>query len=119
MKFKVFIFSFLVFLMPLVSSAQIPFGGKITSVVPCLCSGGWNIIIYDLVTMTPISLVFQMGFSRLNANYNIFTPGVWLVGTYTPGGICIYINTEGNCRPRPVIGTITPFPFSGVGTSAY
>lgn len=99
------------------SEAQIPFGGNIIMSYECACSGGWYVLVFDKKTLMPTPLVFELGVSRLNANYNIFSPKTSLVGSYTPGGICL--KGTHSCKPKVVLGTITPFPFPGVGTSIW
>ena len=121
MKFKVILATLILILSPVIASAQIPFGGQIVS-KPfwCTCNGALYFWVLDLVTKVPTPMVFQFGFSRLNMQYNIFTPGVELVGTYSPGGLCFYW-TGKSCQPKTPspIGVITSFPLSGVGTSNY
>jgi hypothetical protein len=117
MKFKILFLSMILIFAPVVSSAQtVPFGGRITIGFPCTCSGGWYLMVYDLLIKTPVPMVFQFGVSRLNAQYNIFTNGNSLLGSYTPGGTCL-IYSGNSCESIPVTGTITPPPLPGVGTS--
>jgi hypothetical protein len=116
MNIKILFIILLLVLTPITASAQIPFGGKILTVRPCTCSGGWFMRVLDLTTGAPIPIVFQFGLSRLNANFNIFTPNTNVLGSYTPGGVCL---AGYDCTPKFVIGTITPFPLPGVGTSAF
>lgn len=113
---KIFVLSFILFPIKNVN-AQIPFGGNIIMSYECACSGGWYVLVLDKKTLIPTPLVFQFGISRLNANYNIFTPKTSLLGSYTPGGICL--KGTNSCKNKFVVGTITPFPLPGVGTSAY
>lgn len=93
-----------------------PFGGPIIGVLDCSCSGNVKVDILDLRTGLPISLIFQPGVSRLNSWFNIHTLAVMTLGTYVYGGQCKVYAVVG-CNSVPVIGTITGFPFSGVGTS--
>lgn len=103
---------------PSLSYAQNPlsisFGGRIVGVNECFCSGGWMIWVYDVATKVTLPLVFQFGLSKLNMAYNIITPGVQTLGTYSAGGICLMASLECSAGPIP-IGTITPLP--GIGTS--
>lgn len=90
------------------------FGGKVISSVPCPCSDNTLVIIQDLVTKSPLPLIYQPGISKLYSQYNLFTPGNNVVGSYTPGlGICL---AGGICALVPTAGTINSLP--GVGTSA-
>lgn len=109
----ILIFSFI----PIATNAQIPFGGRILASYECTCSGGWLIYFYDYFTKATLPIVFQFGVSRLNKNFNIFSPNVSILGTYFPGGVCS-MGTSG-CFTVPVIGTVTSYPFSGIGTSAF
>lgn len=93
-----------------------PFGGPILGVVNCTCSGNLLITIFDFRTKLTIPVIFQPGISRLNSWFNITTPSIMTLGTYAYGGQClIYSGTS--CSSVPSVGTITGFPFSGVGTS--
>lgn len=106
---------------PFVTSAAlpvaIPVGGTLMFSHECACSGGWMMYIWDQYTHVVIPIVFQFGVSRLNGNYNIYTPGTSNLGTYVPYGICVMASTECYGGPMP-IGTVTPLPLSGIGTSA-
>lgn len=85
----------------------------------CGCSGGWLIVMYDQMTHLPVPMVFQFGVSMMRANYNIFTPSVQTLGSYTPGGICLFASL--GCAGTVVQGTVTPYlpiPFPGIGTGA-
>lgn len=117
MKFKIFLATLILIITPLVSFAQIPFGGKILATYECGCSGGWLIYFYDLVTKAPIPIVFQFGTSRLNQNFNIFTPNTNILGSNVPGGVCSVYTSS--CSPVPVVGTVTPPPLPGIGTSGF
>ena len=90
------------------------FGGPITMVYECTCSGGLYVLLYDYTTMLPLPLLYIAGTSRLNSNFNIFTPTVQILGSYYPVGVCSSGSEE--CGTIPVLGTITSYPFAGVGT---
>jgi hypothetical protein len=96
--------------------AQIPFGGPVIASYECACSGGWFVLVYDLKTKLPIPMTFQFGLSMPRANYNFFTPGVRVVGSMTPGGIC-GVASSGCTIWFPTAGTITPPGLPGIGTS--
>ena len=72
--------------------------------------------ILDQYTGMTLPIVFQFGISRLNGNYNIYKPGVKVLGTYVTGGTCVMASTSCYGGPIPV-GTITPYPLAGIGTS--
>lgn len=88
----------------------IPFGGKVISAIPCPCSGSF------LLTLSPPTAgqyIYYPGTQRY-LNFNLPQIGVWAVGLYTPGGICLIPSGKSGCAPLGVpIGTITPT----VGTS--
>lgn len=114
-KILIYLTAFL-FALPQLSFAQIPFGGRIVSVHDCFCSGGWMMYIYDPSKLTVLPIVFQFGYSKLNANYNIWIPGVQTLGTYTLGGSCTIAATS--CYVTvPAIGTVSPPTMPGIGTS--
>lgn len=119
MKFKIFSITIIIASMFAISTptqAQIPFGGPILFSYECACSGGWFMLIYDQFTHLPIPMVFQFGVSMPRANYNIYTPAVQTLGTYTPGGICLVASLGCNGFATPA--TVSPIGLPGIGTSA-
>lgn len=118
MKFKIFLFILALVIAPNTLNAQIPvavpFGGPITFTYECSCSGGWLVVVYDYMTKLPVPMTFQFGQSMLRANYNIFTPGVQTLGSYTVGGWCSPASTE--CAGFTTQGTISPVGMPGIGT---
>ena len=78
-------------------SLGLPFGGKITSVLPCTCPAdlGWQITVGP---PRPGVYMYQPGFSMLFMNYNIFRPGAWVVGIATTYVPCLQISITG-CIP--------------------
>lgn len=95
---------------------SVPFSGPITMIYECSCNGAWLVVVYDYNLMTPVPMTFQFGYSMPRAWYNIFTPSVQTVGSYSPGGICA--PASDSCIPFPTMGTITPPPFTGIGTAS-
>lgn len=78
------------------------FGGRIMKVVPCTCSPGMAIIVGP---PRPAILLFIPGASRL-FSYGRVVPGVWTLGDYSFGGICMQVAGK-VCAPYPPIqGTI-------------
>lgn len=77
------------------------FGGRITIVIPCTCTPGTKQISVgppkggDFL-VTPGSQVYDYG--------NI-SPGTWVLGDYSPGGVCA-IRISGECVPKPTTGTV-------------
>ncbi len=121
--YKISLLSCFVFALAFLHKAEaavpvaVPFGGPILISYECSCSGGWLVLTYDNATQFPTPLVFQFGESMLRANYNIFTPSVQTLGSYTPGGICLMASLD--CAGVTVDGTISPFGLPGIGTSLY
>lgn len=120
MKYKIF-YTFVIVFFALNTSVFAqpvakPFGGPIVFSYECACSGGWLMVVFDQTLKVPTPMTFQFGLSMIRANYNIFTPAVQTVGSYTPGGICLMGSTA--CYGFPTVGTISPVGFPGVGTSA-
>lgn len=121
MKYKILIFSLLITFIPLVSNAQgltTPFGGRLLTSFPCTCSGGYYIYMQDLYTNMTIPIYFQFGVSRLNSNYNIFSSGVNLLGSYSQGSSCLMYYGYG-CYTLTTYGMITTYGLPGVGTSSF
>ena len=95
------------------SGGGTPFGGRSLAVRYCTCSGGVAVLINDLkIPYTgPKWLLFQPGVSRLYPFYQIYRVGVWTLGLWRPGGICLYWAGK-SCAYLPVQGTMVM-----VGTS--
>jgi hypothetical protein len=62
------------------------FGGRITFVTYCLCSGG---ILLTVGPPSPGQYVFQFGVSQLFPYGQIYRIGPQVLGTYVPGGVCL------------------------------
>ncbi len=94
------------------------FGGSITNVTYCTCSGGLLLYIQDKVTSSQKQLLFQFGQSKLHANYNIYTSGPNVIGGFSQGGgQCeVYEGEECESQGNPQ-GTIDYI--RGIGTSSY
>ena len=99
------------------------FGGYLIFPLYCTCSGGINLYIYDNTYPSGLlTLYYQYGVSRLNANYNIFTPGVAVIGQfygqkYSSSVSMCQIYVYSTCVQVPADGLITTWPFAGIGTS--
>lgn len=80
------------------------FGGKITQVTYCTCSGAILLGIQDIPSKQTLQVFFRYGQSTLKANYNIFTTGINVLGGLTQGGGACQIysgtscTTEGNAQ---------------------
>ncbi len=90
----------------------IPFGGMVATSFFCNCSGNF------LLTVTPPvggQFVYYPG-TQAYLNYNLgFSTGIWTMGLYSPGGVCMVYVGKG-CSPFGVpLGTITPTVGSSIG----
>ena len=94
----------------------VPFGGPIIMSYECSCSGGWLVTVFDYTLKIPVPMTFQFGESMIRANYNIYTPSVQTLGSYTPVGWCSPASTS--CYGFPTTGTISPIGLPGIGTGA-
>lgn len=85
------------------------FGGMVTTSIFCTCSGNF------LLNITPPvggQFLYQPG-TQSFLNFNLPRAGVWALGLYTPGGVCLMWAGE-SCKPFGApVGTISPV----VGTS--
>lgn len=77
-------FLFFVFLNnPNTAQAQlVPFGGKITAVVPCPCSASYMVYVGPPVSAT---VMYVPSMTKLYPFYQISRPGPWVLGIYYPG----------------------------------
>lgn len=85
----------------------LPFGGRILDVTYCICSANLQITVG-----APKGGVFmyEPGASIIDAWYQIFRPGPWVLGSYTPAGACVQLEYYGGdpyCIPHPAMGTIS------------
>lgn len=93
------------------------FGGQITQVTYCTCSGAILLAIRDIPSKQTLQVFYRYGQSTLHANYNIFTTGINVIGGLTQGGGACEVysgnscSTEGNAQYT--IDTIR-----GVGTGS-
>lgn len=104
--------AFLVTLLPspLFAAGTLPFGGRITGVIYCTCSYGHVVLVGP---PRPGRFHYVPGATRLFQFHNVFSPGTWLLGNYTPGtGNQCWIHSGHDCNPIPNQGII-----SIVGTS--
>jgi hypothetical protein len=94
-----------------------PFGGPIIVAFPCTCSGPYFFMPYDYKDKITLPLVYIPLISRLNSYYMLYQPIVETLGTYYfSTGECWVTVTGSDCEMIPTIGTVTPEPWSGVGT---
>jgi len=98
---------------PMQTNAQIPFGGKIVSVIPCTCNwmlGNPAVLINHVPVAGYPQLIFQLGFSRLYAYYSL-VPGSWILGN-TLGFSTCWVGVIPFCVPAapaaPLISIVGP-----------
>ena len=78
------------------------FGGLIYVSFPCTCSTGQYII-----TGLPTPGAYWVPpATQLYRNFRVYTPGAYVLGSYTPGGTCSIYVGEG-CVSLTVQGTVT------------
>jgi len=85
----------------------IGFGGYILFSFPCTCSTGYYVVVAGV---SPGAFVYYPGFTPTYLYGQLYKPGTAVLGTYTPGGVCLMTATP--CVPLFVTGTMTM-----VGTS--
>lgn len=88
------------------------FGGIRTGMLACTCSGNMLIYINNYVNGGGSLALSYNGSGRLFSNGNIF--GTYLLGSYSPGGIC-RIGIQPYCTTVRVDGSFDSSP--GTGTS--
>ncbi len=101
-------------LLPTSASAVVTglgFGGKISSVVPCPCSGGFAVFYTPLYMNSPVpvtgALYYSTFSSLLFSWYNPVTPTVWNLGKFTPGvQECLIPAPSTGCMILPTLGSV-------------
>ncbi|MFA6416231.1 MAG: glycoside hydrolase family protein [Candidatus Paceibacterota bacterium] len=83
---------------------SIPFGGRISAVIPCLFSGG-NLLITQIPVAGPPLLILRPGISKLYAYYQP-TPGAHILGTALGSDLCIIFPFPPVIVPAPLITMI-------------
>jgi len=80
------------------------FGGQISQVFYCTCSDG---ILLTISAPGPAgTYVYQGGLTQVYPYGRIYAPGAQALGTYSPGGVCLYV-TGPTCSSQSVTrGTI-------------
>ncbi|MFP4022555.1 MAG: hypothetical protein ACLFTS_01770 [Candidatus Paceibacterota bacterium] len=72
-----------------VKAQAIPFGGMVQSAIYCNCSFNWLLEIGPPVSAT---LIYSPYSSFQYPNYSLPRTGVWALGLYNPGGVCLMIS---------------------------
>ena len=98
------------------SASHIPaFGGFVLATIPCLCTANFLLFISPPRGGQFIYSPFLPPLPQAFLNFNLPRPGLWALGLYIPGGVCIQ-GAPPICPPIPFgtpKGTILPI----VGTS--
>ncbi len=84
-----------------------PFGGLSYFVFTCTCSNNFAIYFDDLTISPPVGLplIYQPGATILYEFGNILSEGTWILGTWQPGGACLY-HVGKICAILPTEGTM-------------
>ncbi len=87
------------------SQSPLVFGGKITFWQECSCTPGPGSFVITITGTNPGTFLFLPGRSIPFREYQHARIGVWALGNYTPGAVCL---TGKFCIPAtpPPIGTI-------------
>lgn len=78
----------LIMLAPNPAQAVIPFGGKVNSSTYCTCS--FNFLL-EIGPPVPATVMFSWFTTRQYPYYSLPRTGVWALGLYYPGGVCMMI----------------------------
>lgn len=115
-NFCILLISLCTFALPLVSRAQVPFGGLVVSEVPCTCTPAftWQFFTPLYFSLVPITGALAVPVAPfMFANWYSF-PGSWLLGLYTPGAQACYIYVGISCVQLPVLGMVESFTGSSL-----
>jgi hypothetical protein len=95
------------------ATSGMPFGGMSGYVHWCTCTMNYAISLADYTIAPPVALplLYQPGATQVFAYGQIMRSGVFMLGLWSPGGVCTYYVGKA-CAPYPVAGTMTM-----VGTS--
>ena len=94
-------------------------GGPIVKIEFCSCSFGLMLTIARKPTMIPVNIFYEPFVSRLNMNYNPFIIGNEVILQHTGVPItCQKYAVSGCYASGTALGTVTTFPFAGMGTTA-
>ncbi len=96
-------------------------GGEIVDINVCPCSFGLMLSILKFPLRVPTNVLYIPFESRLNANYNPFKIGnsviVQHTGVPVPCLITLPTGCTANAKVLPGVGTVTSYPYAGIGTS--
>lgn len=92
--------------LPRADAAGLSFGGFVTYVFPCTCSGNWLVGLFP-TSIPPIVLITHYQGAQMFMNFNApFT--LQMLGLYSPGGACLFYAGL-VCVPLPSQAMTTPF----------
>ncbi|HCM68731.1 MAG: hypothetical protein UY04_C0015G0013 [Parcubacteria group bacterium GW2011_GWA2_47_7] len=113
-----FLFAFVILVLGVIAAFSIsvqtstagpgqPFGGMISAVFTCTCSGNFAIYFTDLTISPPIALplIYQPGGTITYQFGPPLSAGRWMLGTWTSGGSCRYWVGK-FCSVLPTAGTM-------------
>jgi hypothetical protein len=108
-------------LSPLTVSAAVGvgFGGLVTAVIPCGCSGGLWVWFTPLYTNSPVPVTGAIYFSALHTIpyswYEFGVPATWELGTFIPGvQECFIPAGPLGCILLPTLGSMVMTGTSGL-----
>lgn len=88
----------------------VPFGGFVTSVVPCTCTVGVAIVYSMFFTGSnipvPVGALYYVPPVPVFAFFQIAVPGTFELGTYAPGVQACATGLPPACVPFPTAGTL-------------
>ncbi|MEI6237978.1 MAG: hypothetical protein WCP15_00395 [bacterium] len=99
----------------------LPFGGYVTMIIPCTCSGNMWVFMSPMFISDVSSagaLVYQPG-AAIPYDYFITppVPTTWLLGDYIPGAGQCWMYAGTSCFTLPAIGMIQSYGSSMPGSS--
>ena len=98
-------------------AAHIPaFGGFVLATFPCSCTLNFLLVISPPKGGLFIYSPFAPPLLQAFLNFNLPRPGLWALGFYIPGGICL-TGVPPFCVPLGITGTIKGTILPIVGTS--
>ncbi len=67
----------------------IPFGGFVVNSVPCTCIGQWGDFLLTVGPPSAGQYLFRYTSTFQFAFYQLPRAGVWVLGTFSPPGVCL------------------------------
>jgi hypothetical protein len=111
----------LFFASPLFASAAVGlgFGGLVSTITPCACSGGYIVWFTPLYINSPVPVTGGIYYSLLppTLTFSWYEPGVpatWELGTFAPGVQQCLVPVVGGCAIVPDLGSMNYVGTSGL-----